>query len=110
MVGLGCSWLGVLTNWTMFCLLKDEGGQVSRVIWISSEVLVDDIGLPVPVVQGALGILSDDSIFSREVFHDSWWCFSCWLWLGALPVKFGVCIPVGAGGFGVSLLKFCDGA
>ncbi len=38
---------------------------------VGSEVLVDDIGLPVPVAEGPFGILSDDSALSREVFHDS---------------------------------------
>jgi hypothetical protein len=45
--------------------LGDEGGQISRMLRVSSEVLIDDIGLPVPVVEGSFGILSEYSVFSR---------------------------------------------
>ncbi len=69
------SGLGVLAGWVLFCLLKNERREVSWVVRVSGEVLVDDIGLAVPVVEGAFGILPDDSTLSREVFHDSWWCF-----------------------------------
>ncbi len=75
-MSLDCCRLLVLVGWSMPSFFDDKGWQVSRVAWISSEVLIDDIGLSVPVVQGALGIWSDNSVFSRKVLHDSWRCLS----------------------------------
>ena len=81
-IGLGvvascghCDW-SILADRDVPSFLVDEGGQVSRVIGVSCEILVDDIGVPVPVPESAFGVLSDDSALSREVFHDSWWCLA----------------------------------
>ncbi len=98
--------LGIFVDWSTSGFLENERWQVCGVVRISSEVLVDDIGLSVPVVEGAFGLLSNESAGSREVFHNSRWCPSQGRWLSAIPVKFGESIPVGAGGLGVPLLEF----
>jgi hypothetical protein len=102
--------LGVLAGWGAPGLFSDERWQVGMVVGVSGEILVNDIGLPVPVVEGAFGIWPDDSALSRSIFHNTWWRFSCWLWLSAVPVEFGEGYPVSIGGFWISFLEFCDGA
>jgi hypothetical protein len=46
-------------------LLQDEGWELSGMMRISSKVLVDDIGVPVPVIKGAPGIWPNDPVCSR---------------------------------------------
>lgn len=77
---------------------------------ISSKVLVDDIGVPVPVVKGSPGIWPNDSVCCREILHDSWRCFARGWGLGAVPMELGECSPVSTGGFGISFLELSDGA
>jgi hypothetical protein len=72
---VGSGW-GILVHRGVPSLLVDERGQVSRMVGVRSEVLVNDIGLSVPVFEGAFGFLSDNPSLSREVFHDSWRCLA----------------------------------
>ena len=74
-------------------------------VWISCEVLVNDIGVSVPVSEDTLGILPDDSALSRKILHDSWWCLAGQWGLGAVPVEFGIGDPVGMGGLREPLLE-----
>jgi hypothetical protein len=61
MASLSCLRLGVPVGWGTPGFLCEKGWKVTGVVRVSSEILVNDIGVPIPVMKGALGILSNES-------------------------------------------------